>query len=103
MRSKVHSLIEKVFVGQKTRVIRLMVSETQRSTAFPLGRTTFIAMMQATNFRYLHHRPKLRRLHGAGRWSVLAQRQMSVRLLAIFKVAAQNPSQVLLSQHNHVV
>src|SRR6516164_6010802 len=60
-------------------------------------------MMQATNLRYLHHGPQLRRLHGAGGRSILAQRQVSARLLVIFKVAAQNPSQVLLSQHDHVV
>src|SRR5215472_11184767 len=28
---------------------------------------------------------------------------MSARLLIVFKVAAQNPSQVLFSQHDHVV
>jgi hypothetical protein len=60
-------------------------------------------MMQATNLHNLHHRSNLRRLHGAGAGSILAQRQVSARFLIILKVAGQNPSQVLLSQHDNVI
>ena len=60
-------------------------------------------MMQATNLRNLHNPTNLRRLHGAGEGSILAQRQVSARLLVIFQVPAQNPSQVLFSQDDHVV
>jgi hypothetical protein len=68
-----------------------------------LHSTTFLAMMQATHLHNLHNSSNLRRLHGAGGGSTLVQRQMSSRLPVVFKVAAQNPSQVLLSQHDHVV
>ena len=61
-----------------------------------LHSTPFVAVMQATNLRNLHHRSNLRRLHGAGAGSILAQRQMSARFLIILKVdVLQEPFRLL--------
>ena len=76
---------------------------TSHAQALLSRSTPFVAMMQATHLCNLHNGSNLRPLQGTGVGSILAQRQMSARLLVVFKVAAQNLSQVLLSQHDDVV
>ena len=78
----------------------LQCDSTRSSTL--LRCTSFVAVMQATNLRNLHNGSHLRRLHSAGAGRILAQRQVSTRFWVGFKVAAQNPSQVLLSQDDTV-
>jgi hypothetical protein len=70
--------------GRKPRIRQISLSAAQAATdgheakrrAQPRSRlcsATFVAMMQATNLRNLHHGSNLRRLHGAGGWSILVQ------------------------------